>query len=254
MDLRFVEMDELLDRVNARYFASSEDIQARWQFLLSSVWLYHELQLEGVAALPTDLERAFDGAEGADYCDRVLLDQIRRGRDLLAEIHQAGVADEPLSLARLSYWQREISGQEEAVFRHVEGATEQYKHETVPVSEVFAASESALSAVDANKGGQHPLRVAMDVLYDLGKAWPFMTWSGATARWTASYVLLSGGYPPLVIPARERLTFYQAYHYDPTRLEHLVLRCVEGQLRLQEQFLKGELDVQKMWGDGLSSP
>lgn len=246
MDLRFVEVDELLDRVNALFYDSDEERQAGWRALESAAWLYHELHLEGVAVRLSDIERALRNEEGADYCDRVLLEQIRRAALLLEDVRRSGENEEPLRVATLTRWHRQFTGEPNVIFRTVEGATEHYKHDVALPAKSLDATEAALSEAEAQRQDAHPLRVSADLVYQLGKAWPFMSWSGACARMAASAVLIGGGYPPLVVPARERVNLYQAYHYDPTRMETLVLSCMESHLRLQEAYLQGSLGASEL--------
>lgn len=249
MDLRFVELDALLDRASAAFVESDAPTRERWRFLQLSAWLFHELQLEGVSLLRSDMERAFEGEEGVDYCDRVRLDQVRRARTLLASVQELGEEETPLSFALLSEWQRTILGAEAETLRTGEGATEHYKHDVAPAAEARAAAEAALAHAEGVRGDAHPLAVATELLYALSRAWPFATWSGAVARWATSAVLIGRGYPPLVIPAGERSSFYQALHYEPSRLESLVLGVVRAQLEMQARFFAGELELSSLWGD-----
>lgn len=249
MDLRFVELDALLDRASAGFVESDASSRERWSFLQLSAWLFHELQLEGVSLLRSDMERAFAGEEGVDYCDRVRLDQVRLARALLASVREHGEDETALDFDLLSEWQRTIAGAETAALRLSDGATEHYKHDVVLASEARAAAEAALERAEGARADEHPLAVATRLLYALSRAWPYASWSGAVARWATSAVLIGRGYPPLVVPVSERSSFYQALHYDPSRLESLVIGVVRSQLEMKERFFAGELELGSLWGE-----
>lgn|SRR5690554_3431495 len=250
MDLRFVEVDELLDQVNARFYAEDEARRQEWYAGEATAWLYHELQLEGVPVHKGDLPRAAAEEEGADYCDRVLLAQIRRGADLLVDVRSRAEDEEPLRMGVLSQWQQQLSGEDEVQVRTTEGATEHYKHDVAPAREAIAEASRVLASAEEIRHTEHPLRVASELVYGLGKAWPFTTWSAACARLAASSALIGRGYPPLIVPVRERANFYLAYHYDPSRLEALVLRCVRAHLQAKLAFLDGKMQLSGMWTEG----
>lgn len=247
MELRYVDLDARLDAVQDRFWQCDASMRERWAEVSRTAWLYHELQLEGVAVRPDDLQRARAQEEGADYCDRVLLDQIRRAEQTLRAVNDHAFVGGALSLADLRGWVATLNAEElDVSFRKKDGPTEHYKHDVLDPKDIVDALDALLERT-ASEEAAHPLERAFELLYEIGKIWPFSQWSGMCARLAASAVLIRSGYPELIIPTRERMRFYQAYHYEPSRMKDLFLESVEGILTLKDAFIDGREDAQMLW-------
>lgn len=241
MHLRFIEIDELLDRANDARLAASSAKQRAFAQRLQDVWCFHELQLEGVAVRPDDIQRAHKGVEGADFCDRVLLEQIGRTLGLLSEVRRAAVEGDTITFATLREWQAQLEVEAKGQpLRDSEGPTEHYKHDVADPAECHARVEQALALLSEGATNHHPLELANEVLFAMMKAWPFNLWSGMIARLVASVAMIRGGYPPLLIGAHQRQSFYQAMHYDLARMEEVVLSAVREELEAQLRIFDGQ--------------
>lgn len=247
MELRYVDLDARLDAVQDRFWACDASRRTRWAELSRTAWLYHELQLEGVAVRPDDLERARAKEEGVDYCDRVLLDQIRRADHALDDVQEHALSGEALTVSHLREWVATLNAETlDISFRKKDGPTEHYKHEVLPPAEILDALDALLERT-AQEDAAHPLEHAFELLYEIGKIWPFSQWSGMCARLAASTVLLRAGYPPLILPTRERMRYYQAYHYEPNRMKDLFLASIDGILTLKDAFIEAREDDRMLW-------
>lgn len=236
MELRYADLDARFDAVQDRFWTLDADRRAEWAKREHAAWLYHELQLEGVSARLSDITRALQGEKGADYCDRVLLDQIRQTDALLQYVRAKAQQETRLTIAALRQWVSILQGhQQDVVFRTKDGATEQYKHDVAPPEEIVPALERLFESKE-KQGGEHPLETAFEQLYSIGKIWPFPQWSGTCARMAASSVLIGVGYPPLIVPVRERMAYYQGYHHEPTRMKDLFLEVIGGIFTSKEAF------------------
>lgn len=239
MELRYVDFDARLDEVQSRFWDLTEARRQHWATLEHAAWLYHELQLEGVSVRTSDIVRANEDEQGVDYCDRVLLEQIRRTDRLLKIVRQSANDGQMLSVATLRGWVALLNAQDSDVaFRTKEGPTEHYKHDVLPPEQILEALQNTLEYARSEDRG-HPLEVACELLYTLGKIWPFTAWSGMCARLAASFVLISAGYPQLILPTRERMNYYQAYHHEPSRMKDLFLQAMDGILTSKNVFIEG---------------
>lgn len=248
MELRYVGLDARLDAVQKRFFDSSDDLRAQWMELERSSWLYHELQLEGVPVRPSDIARARSGEEGADYCDRVLLEQIRRADRVLTQVRDDAERGVAPSISQMRNWAAQLTEDEtDVVFRRKDGPTEHYKHDVLEPDEIVPYLEELFVKYSSSSQVAHPLRLGLELLYGIGKAWPFTQWSGMCARLAASSVLIANGYPQLIIPTRERMSYYQAYHYDPSRMTELFLSCVDDVLSMKEAFVAGRHELPELF-------
>lgn len=241
LDPRLRELDDLLDASNEALLSTSALRRREWGHRVQQAWLFHELQLEGVALVPDDIARSLGGEDGADWCDRMLLEQIRRGAELLSTVRHQGLEESELTVPLLECWHMAFCGTDcPPGYRTTEGATENYKHEVVAAAQIATALEEALARAMASRDDGHPVEVASRLLFELMRVWPWGTWSALLARLSASVVLVAGGYPPLIIPAGERSNYYQAMHYDAKRMDALVYRCLREQLMGALKFAKSE--------------
>lgn len=246
MDRRFIELDACLDQAQGLLFDAARDQQDAWRRERFLAWVYHELQLEGVAARPSDIARAMRGEKGANYCDSVLIDQITRMHDTLQKVQTLALEERPWTIGTLSSWQRELSGALDVEFRKTPGATEQYKHDVEPPEHIMARL-TQYASIAAKFSTTHPIEVAHETLWGLGFTWPFASWSGTCVRLATSNVLMLRGYPPLVVSVRERVHLYQAYHHAPERLMQLLLDCLRNQLKAQIEYFSGKAGYGTGW-------
>lgn len=254
MELRYVDLDARLDAVQKRFFDSDDALRAQWTELEGSAWLYHELQLEGVPVRPSDIRRARAGEDGADYCDRVLLEQIRRADRVLTRVRDDAERGVAPSISQMRNWAAQLTEDEaDVVFRKKDGPTEHYKHDVVAPDDIIPHLEALFEKYSEGSQDAHPLRIGLELLYGIGKAWPFTQWSGMCARLAASSVLISNGYPQLIIPTKERMSYYQAYHYDPSRMTELFLNCVDGVLAMKDGFLDGRHEIPELYPEDTES-
>lgn len=246
MDVRFVELDTLLDRVRNQFWNADVATQEAWQGFLDDAWLYHELQLEGVAAYEADIARAIQGKEGVNYCDNVLLDQIRAFNTVREQVEREARKTPQWTPSMMGSWQQTLAQATMTEFRKTVGPTEQYKHDVGDPKEIHKSLERFANWANHNPNA-HPIEVAHHTLYGLGLVWPFASWSGSCIRFAASHTLLHHGYPPLVISVQERANLYQAYHYEPGRMLELVLKCLTYTLEAQREFLEGQDGAAVRW-------
>lgn len=234
MHLRFIEIDELLDRANEARLGASQRERDAFDRRVRDGWCFHELQLEGVPVRPEDIQRVHAGEEGADYCDRMLLEQIRRTLSLLDDVRLAAVEGRRIDLSQLKTWQATLEVEPKGgALREQSGPTEHYKHDVAEPPDHLALAEKTLAALHERGGSVHPLELATESLFNMMRAWPFNLWSGMIARLVASVALIRGGYPPLLVGAHQRQPFYQAMHYDLARLEQVVLTALREELEAQ---------------------
>ena len=233
MMLAYVNLDALLDEASEAELAASPETRAHLDEAATRSWIFHDLQLEGVSLTQDDLDRAFSGVEGADYCDRVLLDQIRRYRALTAQLRADARAGRiEWTLGTLLGWRAQLDpeGRDQGL-RAEDGPTEQYKHEVLPAAGIEPALAALLQQLRADPVGEHPVQTAIHAQFELLRIWPFRTWSALVARLVSDALLLAQGYPPLIVPVHERHAYYSALHYERSRFDALLVACMEEQAR-----------------------
>lgn len=239
MQLSYVEFDERLESVERAAQRAPERVRADFKRRFDLGWIYHELSLEGVVLIEDDLRRALAGLEGRDYCDGVLLDQVRNYNRAIERLRRGAARRERITIGTLEEYHAILSGGPvRDAKRDCEGATEQYKHEVIDADDIDDALREVLDDVPTWSVTRHPIAAAIQLHYRLTRIWPYHRFSAAVARLVANQLLVSAGLPPTVIHAIDRQRYYHSLHYDVTRLQELVHESQLGQLELRERFFQ----------------
>lgn len=235
--LKLVEVDERVADVRELEARASNHSRAQFEQQLISSWVYHDLQVEGVALYDADIDRAFSGVEGSDFCDTVLLEQIRNYRAALQAMRRAALKETPVSLDLMFSYQHLIEPEAtDDPVRSDDGATESYKHDVEPAKSAMDRAKGAIALLRDEKDGFHPVQIAIEAHYELLMAWPLARWNAAVTRIITNQYLISRGYPPIIVPAHDRQQYYHALNYDIRRLETLLLTCLNQQTALRERY------------------
>jgi hypothetical protein len=235
--LELVDLDERVANVRELEAKASKSKRVEFDEQLVRSWVFHDLQVEGVALYEDDIDRAFEGEEGNDYCDGVLLDQIRNFRSALKEMRKAAREGTPVSLDLMFSYQHliEPTATEDPV-RNEDGATENYKHDVAEPEDAMDEAKVGLEMLQKDSKGFHPVETAIEAQYKLLMAWPLARWNAAVTRLLTNQYLTARGYPPLIVPAHSRQQYYHALNYDIRRLRSLLMECMEQQISLRERF------------------
>lgn len=236
MHLSYLKLDDRLDSVLDQEQFAPPRVVERFREQFSWSWLYHELSIEGVIVCEDDLKRALAGLDGRDYCDGVLLEQIRNAREAFNRVRMMAFRRKPVTRKSLQELVRVFHGDDGLVeLRDSSGATQAYKHNVVEPDQIDEALDQVLAMVNDDSGLHHPVKRAILIHYKFIKAWPFKEHSAVVARMLSNMVLMQNGYPPALLHASDRQKYYHSLHYDPTRLERLIFEALEAQISLRER-------------------
>lgn len=239
MSLPLVQLDDRLDAVLHAEQDSPERVRADFRKRFALGWLYHELHLEGIIVNEDDLYRAIAGRKGRDYCDDVLLDQVRAFQRCMQRVKRAAFQREPLNRRLLDEYHALLVGEPQREPRRTDsGATEAYKHDVVEPEFIDAELDAALAEAHSFGLLRHPARAAMQLHYRLVRVWPYQQYSAAVARMAMNHMLLAAGFPPAVIHASDRQRYYHSLHYDISRSESLVFETLENQIAMRERIFR----------------
>lgn len=236
MHLQYIQLDDRLDAaLNLERRASdSTRRDFRQRYLLG--WIYHELGLEGIPLNEQDLRRALAGHDGDDYCEGVAFDSIRRMRDTIGMLTERAFKRSSINVATILDYHRSLTGLTgHDIWRSDEGATEQYKHDTIDANHIVSELEKLCVDIQRWTNMRHPLDIAIHAHYRLTHIWPFQRFSAAVARMVSNEILLTHGYPPALLHLHDRQRYYHAMHYDVSRLQELVVESLNDQISLRER-------------------
>lgn len=205
--------------------------------LLAS-WIYHDNMLEGRLFSPTEVFQALD--EEDDALDRYLhplMQEIRRYGDAIrfvwARAHEGPAAfhvDNLRTVHRMltpnpedrGGQYRETSPVHRDYYQRICTADKVPYHLRRIIDQARAEYDEALD----------PVGYAADVHHRLMFVYPFRRNPGTTVRLFTNLLLLSRGYPPVIVPAGLRSEYYEALcREDSSDLQKLFRSTVAGFLR-----------------------
>ena len=101
-----------------------------------------------------------------------------------------------------------------------------------------------------NTAAGHPVEIAAYAHYKLVTIHPFVDWNGRTARLLMNLILMMYGYPPAIIPMRDRLTYLNALEKAQTggtidNYMNLMMKEVDQSFDMYLNALEGESDWSK---------
>ena len=234
----YLEMEETLERLQQRLLDAPGDVRERWTQDWSRYRLASELGIEGVTLADDDIERALGGSSGRDYVDGRHLAHIRAIHGVVVSVSAAAASlAGPPSPELWEDFAGRLAGEGGAARRTSDGATEQYKHDTVPPGEIPTATAAFFELLAEAFYTRPPLQLAVEAHHRYARLWPWETGSGILARAIAAVVLEAQGFPAPVIPASMRQAYYQSLHYDIRRLTEVSAEAWKQQASLLDRFL-----------------
>lgn len=234
MERCYLKLDEQLDRLIGVEWNAPEARRKALQDRLAHGWVFHELAVEGFALEPASLARALDGETGGSHLERTAFDRARRFRAAYLRMREVGASSEPLHRGQALAYLGWLTGRVEAgALRRDPGATEQFKHDVVAPEEIEPALLQMFAEAERMSRRLHPVDLAVMVHHRFVRVWPFERHSAAVARLLANQVLVSNGYPAVIIPGYERQRYYHALHYDISRSRELFVEGLEEQVQLR---------------------
>ena len=235
MNLAYLEIDYHRSAYDAMPTAMCQTFMQR--LVLS--WLYHEQALEGVVLTERDIERALSCQPSRNYCDEQLSKQLRR---MCASFHQllseAG-SGEPITME----W---LKAQHAALCDEDDPAAGRYrKRNTSPgVYNLDVANQSSISyyfrkfadLYDEELRHSHPVRAATLAHWEFMRVFPFDERTGLVGRLMLNAILLRNDYPPAIIHASERHTYFAALNGYRTDLIPVVVDAVSATIQAAAVF------------------
>jgi Fic family protein len=234
MERCYLKLDEQLDQLIGVEWNAPETRRKAMHDRLTKGWVYHELAVEGFGMDAESLDRALAGEVGGPYMERTAFERARRFRAAYHRMREVGASAEPLNRGQALAYLGWLTGRVEAgALRREAGATEQFKHEVVAPEEIEKALSMMFTEAELMGARIHPIDLAVQVHHRFVKIWPFEKHSAAVGRLLANQVLLSNGYPAVIIPSYERQRYYHSLHYDVSRSRELFVEGLTEQVQIR---------------------
>ena len=209
MNLTYLE----IDRKRSIYQDVVESHGLEFRDRLAMSWLYHDHALEGVVIAPEDLERARQGMPARNYCDGVLLHSLQAMREAIDLIHDSAYRGDELSIDWLRDLHEHLSlDDSEAAGRYRQRDTSPgvYHLDVVPQNSISYHFHKFIDSFHGEMSSMHPVRRAAVAHWEFMCVFPFDHLTGVVGRLMANFVLLRHGFPPAIIHATDRQSYFDA--------------------------------------------
>ncbi len=245
-------LEERFARIEKRLEALDEATRKQYFFLFDQAWVSHDSALEGTVYMREELEAGFSSDPIlTDSSLQPAADEIRRHREAIEFVRDFGQKKKlPVTvdtIKKIFLILHPSEGDLKTVrYRKDIPQHRLYFHEYAAPDKIIYKVRQIVDWANApdTKKSRSTLRLAARVHYDLLRVFPFQTDSGKVARLFMNLLLYRGGYPPAIIHAKERQSYYEALKGEPNKILKIVQDSVEDGLGSIEKLLD-EQDAKK---------
>lgn len=191
-------------------------------------WIHHDNMLEGRLFRPAEIVQALrEDDEQLDRYLHPLMRRIRRYRDVIEWVWAlAHEGPETVNVDTLKEIHRRLTPAAKdrgGLYRKTSPVHRDYFQKICPADKVPYLLRKLFETVrDECDEACNPVRFAAEFHHQLMHVYPFRRNPGTTARLFTNLLLLSRGYPPLLISADNRDAYYEALaHPEPSKLADL---------------------------------
>jgi len=241
-----IHTDQALVRF-ASYRRQYPKLWAQFEQRSSLSWLYHDQALEGVALSESELRKALSGQEGRHHSEEQLFQHLRNVMKAIGDTRE--FASEPLAnlglddLKQFHVFLCDPSDPASGRYRKTEGPAAAYKHPVTRTPSISYRLRKLVEAIETTYDEMHPVRAAALMHHEFMSIWPFDDRSGTAGRLLMNYWLIHSGYPPAIIHATDRQSYYDALCDKPEAMISVVSDALESTLRCALAFFEHELQT-----------
>ena len=195
----------------------SDDAVPSTAVLLS--WIHHDNMLEGRMFKPAEIARALDGDDSTlDRYLHPLMKEIRRYRDAILYVwRRAQNGRKGVSIDALKAIHRRITPNSKdrgGLYRRTSPVHRDYFQDICAADKIPYTLKRVFDTISSEfDTACDPMSAAANVHHQLMHAYPFRRNPGTAARLFTNLLLLSRGYPPLIIPCHRRDAYYHALNH-----------------------------------------
>lgn len=241
------KLDERLAVLQRLVAAAPEAARKDYFPKLDLSWIHHDSALEGVVYSIPELIAALAGQAAPDPSLVPTYDEIRQNKaaiDLVREMatrKRLKIDLEVLKDLYVCLAPEELEGKKPPPYRKDMPLHRLYFHEIAPPDKISYKLRQFMQWVNSaeTKRTTHPVRLAAKAHFQLLHIYPFPKHSGKIARLVMNLILISNGYPPAIIHAKERQLYYDALKTNDNALATVVrdalMASMESAIRYFEQ-------------------
>ncbi|MFN3200120.1 MAG: Fic family protein [Bradymonadia bacterium] len=179
-------------------------------------WIFHDNMVEGHRFTPTEIHQALTGDDqDLDRYLHPLMSRIRRYRDTVEFVRvQAARGQDGVTLDNLKAIHKRLtpnSADRGGFYRRTSPVHRDYYQKICGADKVPYHLRRLFEQIDAEwETTMHPVAFAAEMHRTLMHIYPFRRNPGTAARLFTDLLLMSRGYPPVIIPAQLRPEYYAA--------------------------------------------
>lgn len=222
-------LEERVSRLQELLEKAKPEVRKQIQDSVDMLWIHHDGILEGRVYNKSELEGALSDKPVTDASLISAYDEIRNHKaaiDLVRDMADKKRLNLSLEMIKklyvtLSPEDAEVKGplpyRKELLHRL-------YVHDIVAPDKIAPRLKALIdwAAAAETKRTLHTVRLAAKVHHEFLLIYPFAKYSGNVARLLMNWILISKGYPPVIIHATERQRYYEAIKASPDVTAQLV--------------------------------
>lgn len=233
-DRRFFALDERLEKLAQRW--QTEDALSATAFddRITVGWLYHDNALEGVVLTYQEIRDALAGRSCSESGMESVYEEIRGHKAAIDRVKAVAnrrpkpgfvTVDLIKQLYEILTPELKTKGSN---YRNLKDNSRLYHHEIAKYDKIPDLMNKLCAYLRVEQTALHPLTVAISAHYELMSIYPWSRNSGKMARLLMNLLLLSEGYPPVIIPGNERQRYYESLRRETVHLADLVSDSLVG--------------------------
>jgi len=186
----------------------------QFQDVYDTSWIFHENGLEGVVLTYPEIKSAVENKIVSDVSLLPTYKDIKNQKTCIDLVRDRSQQKRfVITVSFLEHLHGLLIGDAEqaATYRKDIPIHRTYFHEIAPPAKIEAALEKVLEYLKARPDRDlHTIEFAANVHHRFMRVFPFSQHSGTIGRLVANFVLIRGGYLPVIIHATDRQRYYDA--------------------------------------------
>lgn len=235
MNLTYLEVDHQRSDYDCLTGATRHQFMER----LAVSWIYHDHALEGVVLSETELRRALDNAPVRNFVESQTQKSLQRQLKLIHFLFEAARERREISIEFIRELHVRLCepGDENAGrYRKRDTSPGVYNLNIVPAASISYYFRKFIDMWELELKDLHPIRAAAIAHHEFMRVFPFDERSGMVGRMLMNYILISNGYPPAVIHALDRHTYFSALDGYRTDLIPVLIDAVSSTINAARAF------------------
>lgn len=216
---------------------------AQYNYRLDVSWIHHDSALEGLVYEPHELVAAIDRAVVSDSALVPVYDEIRQYKAAIDHARAlAGAKSLSVGLDTLKAFYERLAPDAGDGYRADMPLHRLYFHEIAQPNQIPGMMKALQKqfAAEATRRHMHPVRYASRIHYDILQVFPYPKHSGKIARLVMNAILMHEGYPPAILHATDRQSYYdglrQGVDAVAAVIQSALLNAVNSGLRYFHQL------------------